>query len=172
MCWVGGGLGGAEAKAQTPVDDTRASVYRYARPGQETMRVGVWGAVSQPGLYEIPSETNLLSLLSIAGGPDVSTNNPQAQHTITLRVTRPRVRSDTVDGGLQPGTGGARRVIFEAALNEVSRLNREVPPLQDGDVVTVEKVVRERFGWRDVVSIFQAAGTLAVITLNILRFRN
>lgn len=41
--------------------------------GQETgvvmMRVNIWGAVKRPGIHHIPVKTNLIELMSYAGGP-------------------------------------------------------------------------------------------------------
>ena len=47
------------------------SYYRLA-PGLDdmlTIDVNVWGEVSRPGRYTVPDYTDLLSLLSFAGGP-------------------------------------------------------------------------------------------------------
>jgi hypothetical protein len=38
-------------------------------PGAVLMPVNLWGAVMRSGLYHIPSQTDLLTLLSFAGGP-------------------------------------------------------------------------------------------------------
>lgn len=40
-----------------------------AQPGDVLMRVNLWGAVHKPGIHRIPSKTDLLTLMSYAGGP-------------------------------------------------------------------------------------------------------
>ncbi len=40
--------------------------------GQLLMRVNVWGEVTKPGTYEVPDQTDLVSLISTAGGPTES----------------------------------------------------------------------------------------------------
>ncbi len=40
--------------------------------GQFLMRVNVWGEVTKPGIYEVPDQTDLVSLISTAGGPTES----------------------------------------------------------------------------------------------------
>lgn len=44
----------------------------YLSPGADNqllIKVNVWGEVSKPGIVEVPDNTDLLSLLSMAGGP-------------------------------------------------------------------------------------------------------
>jgi len=45
---------------------------RYIIPGEQSaiqMQINLWGQVRQPGIYKIPSDMDLISLLSVAGGP-------------------------------------------------------------------------------------------------------
>lgn len=39
-------------------------------PGVVMMRVNLWGAVKRPGIHHIPVKTNLIELMSYAGGPN------------------------------------------------------------------------------------------------------
>lgn len=44
----------------------------YLAPGADNqlmIKVNVWGEVLKPGIVEVPDNTNLLSLISMAGGP-------------------------------------------------------------------------------------------------------
>ncbi len=55
----------AESRRNTSMD-------YYLSPGADNqllIKVNVWGEVSKPGIVEVPDNTNLLSLLSMAGGP-------------------------------------------------------------------------------------------------------
>lgn len=38
-------------------------------PGVVMMKVNLWGAVRRPGIHHIPVKTNLIELMSFAGGP-------------------------------------------------------------------------------------------------------
>jgi hypothetical protein len=40
-----------------------------AQAGDVLIKVNLWGAVHQPGIHSIPAKTDLLTLLSYAGGP-------------------------------------------------------------------------------------------------------
>ena len=50
-----------------------ASIYQYSGTltGTEQLKIRayIWGQVKQPGLYIVPDNTDLLTLLSSAGGP-------------------------------------------------------------------------------------------------------
>lgn len=39
------------------------------QPGTVLMKVNLWGAVNRPGIHHIPVKTDLMSLVSYAGGP-------------------------------------------------------------------------------------------------------
>ena len=40
-----------------------------AQPGTVLMKVNLWGGVGKPGIHHVPAKTNLINLLSYAGGP-------------------------------------------------------------------------------------------------------
>ncbi|MCX6149943.1 MAG: SLBB domain-containing protein [Ignavibacteriales bacterium] len=43
--------------------------YKVDNTGELTKKVNIWGYVKNPGRYEVPASTNLVQLISIAGGP-------------------------------------------------------------------------------------------------------
>jgi hypothetical protein len=53
----------------TPGSSGRAAQYFLGNQDQVLMAVNVWGFVNVPGQYMVPLETDLVSLLSYAGGP-------------------------------------------------------------------------------------------------------
>ena len=119
------------------VDGT--SYYRFARPGQNTIRVIVLGGANS-GVYEIGTNVDLAELLALSGGPGGS-----GRSRTTVRLYRAR--------------DGSREQVFEAEMEDfVART--EYPALQAGDTVRIETIERERFGWRDGISILTAAASL------------
>lgn len=51
-------------------DNIRGSEYVSGKyPGAVLMKVNLWGAVQKPGIHHIPVKTDLITLLSYAGGP-------------------------------------------------------------------------------------------------------
>lgn len=63
------------------------SVYQYPGSGAEQLMINayVWGQVKNPGLYKIPDNTDLLTLISSAGGP---TENAKLSKVKIVRPTR------------------------------------------------------------------------------------
>lgn len=147
----------AEAQLTNPAPSV--NIYRYAEPGQATMDVSVWGSVRTPGVYQIRPGTDLLQLLTYAGGPTAaSVQSTREERTTYVRLSR------VVDG---------RRVLaYDGLLDDLITAQGPLPELQQDDVLSVEVSVRQRFGWRDGLQIFSSVGTVAVIVLNIIRLSN
>ena len=139
----------AAASAQ-PVPVEGVTVYRFLRPGQASVQLRVWGEVRQPGLYEVPPSTDLPSLLSLAGGPETAQPEARVERTVVVEVTR-------AGGGL----------VFSAPLDGIA--GWRPPPLQDGDIVVVREEVRERFDWRDALSLGTAVTTVLLLIAQVLR---
>ncbi len=55
---------------QTGGATNRASQYYLGREDELLIPVNVWGFVKNPGQYMVPNNTDLISLLSYAGGPN------------------------------------------------------------------------------------------------------
>jgi DNA uptake protein ComE-like DNA-binding protein len=62
------------------------SVYQYPGSGNEQLMINtyIWGQVRSPGLYQIPDNTDLLTLISSAGGP---TENAKLSKVKIIRPT-------------------------------------------------------------------------------------
>ena len=67
----------------------RAAQYFLGNQDQVLMAVNVWGFVNVPGQYMVPLETDLVSLLSYAGGPREDARIKR------IRVVRVEVEGDT-----------------------------------------------------------------------------
>ena len=48
---------------------TRAAQYYVGEENELMMKVNIWGRVERPGQYFVPSTTDLITLISLAGGP-------------------------------------------------------------------------------------------------------
>ena len=103
--------------------------------------VYVWGAVRDPGYFEVGPEVDAVRLLALAGGPQG--DGARAQD----------VASDATVAVIRPGAGVVYQATLEAFVTGV-----DVPALTDGDALQVEVVQRQRFTFRDGLSI---AGSLA-----------
>jgi hypothetical protein len=118
-----------------------ASYYFIAKPSELSMQVNVWGFVKNPGRYEVPTSTDLIRLLSYAGGPsqDATLDN--------VRITRGSFRSD---GGRQE---------LELDLQNLGNINPADLVLYPDDTVYID-----HSSWLNVRDIFAVITVLAIVT--------
>ena len=117
--------GRVEGRQATP-----GGYYINYRPGEPTTRVSVWGAVRNPGVYEVGPEFDVKTVLSLAGGPV----RPSSQ---SLTATRTASVTDPLDMVVRIYRGGTAEPIYEATLDAFVGDEEDHPTLRDGDVVEV-----------------------------------
>jgi hypothetical protein len=136
-------LGTASLQAQ---DNTnyfhreRGAQYFLGEQDELLIPVNIWGFVQKPGQYMVPSNTDLISLLSYAGGP---TENAKITN---LQI----VRNDPKLGSIVFKNVDVKKFLETAD----ERLN---PTLKPGDTVIVKGTT---FYW--VKNLFDFIGKLAV----------
>lgn len=143
------GLGRVE-QTQSNVD----AYYYHVQPGAATVQVHVLGTVQSPGVYEVNEGTDLGTLLALAGGPTLDTQRGSERRKVTIRLFRRRAEG--------------RDVVYEAVFDQTAAESNAYPPLQDGDLLTVEVLQRSRFSWRD---LFTVVNTVALLALSVERLR-
>ncbi|PEN12633.1 hypothetical protein CRI94_14050 [Longibacter salinarum] len=159
-------LSTADASAQRfgRIEDTQSNVayFYHAQPGEATVQVSVWGTIPRPGIYEVSDSTDLDKLLTMAGGAPVEPRQAKRDPaTITVRVYRPNSTT-----GTSPESD--RTLQFEAKLDEMLNGSVVYPTLRDDDIIVVETILpRQRFTWRDAISVLSSAGTLTLLALRI-----
>ncbi len=112
---VEGGLG-PSASSVAP-----AAFYYISKPGEITMSINLWGMVRQPGRYEVPISTDMVQLLSYAGGPLREADLSEVQ------VTRIERRDDSI-----------RKVEFYIDLRRLQRLDAQALTLRPGDTIFLD----------------------------------
>lgn len=140
--------------AQAITTNSGVAVYRYANPGQPTMDVRIWGAVRSPGVYQVERDTDLLDVLTLAGGPAVPAEDDRSVRSVELQVLR--------------DPAGARTVVLATTLGELTTQDTPLPGLQDGDLVSLSVQTRQRFTWRDALSVTSSVAALAVLVLRLV----
>jgi len=89
------------------------------KPGIVLMKVNLWGAVNKSGVHYIPTHTDLLTLLSYAGGPTASAETDEI-------VIRRR--------------GRGREEVIEVDVDElIQNVGTKNPVLEANDIVIVPK---------------------------------
>lgn len=150
-----GMVAGIRSSAAQPVGfgrleglQTNAAVFTFARPGDATKRVYLWGAVQRPGLYEVEASTGFSALLSLAGGPVLPIRSDELVQRVSLRLYRM--------------SGETRQLAFEASVD--SLLQQVLPLPQEDDVIEV-RVDQKRIRRREVLPYITAgASVLGVLT--------
>jgi len=82
----------AQSEATTPPNTGSIYLYSGALTGSEQLKIKsyIWGQVRNPGLYVIPDDTDLLTLISSAGGP---TENAKLTK---IKIIRPTESGESV----------------------------------------------------------------------------
>ena len=152
---VGFADGTVYAQALPTLRGDIASYYRFADPSDITIEVKVWGAVLNPGLYEVRENISLSTLLSLAGGPRATTL--EGGRASTFKVQLYRLRAE----------GQSQYQLFSETVmdNELVALAQD-PILMNGDMLITEERTRRRFGWRDGISILTALASVILVIDN------
>jgi len=129
--------------------------FHFANPGDFTMLVSVWGDVGRSGRYEIPVGSNIGDLLSLAGGPGADVRGAVGADRYTQR------RAGTTIVRLSRIQGEGREVIMELRIEDLLRFKEDTVPLQDGDVVMIDRV--RSFNIWDIFSLISTSGTLILL---------
>ena len=108
------------------------------------MSINLWGHVRNPGRYEVPISTDIVQLVSYAGGP-----LPEADlgSVKIARVVR--------------GVEAVRTVEFNVNLNHLDKLDEKARRLEPGDTIFIDST---NITFREV---FDLVTTTALITATI-----
>ena len=149
------GLGVSPAQAQTPTTsvDRENYVNTYARPGEATQTVYVWGGVDQPGIWKIEPQTGLVELFSVVNPSQFGMETTNTRSEIMIRIHR------TISGQTE--------VVHEMKLDKLLEMRpSQRPMLQAEDVIEVRTIQKQKFSFQRVSTI---VGTLSSLTLLALR---
>ena len=101
-------------------------------PGAILMPVNLWGAVGKPGIHHIPTHTDLVTLLSLAGGPG---NDAQLDNITIKRRSSGEEKILKIDGEDLLTKANVHSPILEA--NDIIIIPRDKPVVGNNTVVTV-----------------------------------
>ena len=133
-------------------------VNEFARPGQPTMTLYLWGSVGTTGIWRVERDVDLIQLLSAAQVPGIGQEQMDVRQRISLRVFR--------------SGSGDRREVYSQRLNDILEEGAAYPDLQNGDVLLVETSQRRRiFSFQFISTIVGTASSLALLVLRLTRGR-
>ncbi len=135
-------------------DAVRPADYILGKEEKLEMDVHIWGEVKSPGEYRVAYNTNMVELISKAGGPTAFAN--------LKKVRLARIITDSV-------VVGAKRIVeynLQRYLVDEKERTRS-PMLQPGDVVVVAQ--NRWYRWREIVRVAQEAAIIASVYVWYLR---
>jgi hypothetical protein len=153
---LAGGLSPFAAQAQDLPLPEQSYVNEFARPGQPTMTLYLWGAVGTTGIWRVEREVDLIQLLSVAGVPGVGTSEREVRQRFILHIYRHQ--------------NGERREIYEEEIqNLIGGGATSVPALKDGDILAVETQTRQRVSLDLVFSTLRTVSSFLSLYLLLRR---
>jgi len=152
-------LAGTQLLAQVPTESelntakqanqNRPGYYFYAKPYEVTMTVNIWGEVPQQGVYVIPTSTDIIELISFAGGPRERSN---LDDVLLYRVS---------------GKKEARaKTLYKIDVRDILEGKSPTVPLAPGDMIVVKRL-SEGLSWQDVLTIVNTLTALSVLGISI-----
>ncbi|MGD0338480.1 MAG: SLBB domain-containing protein [Bacteroidota bacterium] len=125
----------AQSQVATVIGST--SFYKLTKPGEYSITVNLWGYVRNPGRYEVPSDCDIVQLISFAGGP----SNHADLENIKLYRIRP-------DSGLI-----SKQDLTLVNLEDMLRSKNRPILLQHSDTIILEPTSYPF--WMDVLAVFR-----------------
>ena len=111
-----------------PLPD-QSYVNTFARPGQPTINLYLWGSVGTTGIWRVERGVDLIQLLSVARVPGIGTSSRDVRQRFILHIYRDQ--------------GGERTQIYEERIEKlIGGGAKPVPDLQNGDILAIERQSR------------------------------
>jgi len=128
-------------------------VNTFARPGQATMLVNVWGSAGSPGIWRIERNVDLIDFLSVVQVPGIGLDEAGTRSKTYVVIYR------TV--------GGERREVFRRRVKDLLQEGASYPGLQPNDVLSIEVEQRREIGLQVVSGIIGTASSLTLLFLRL-----
>ena len=136
------------------VSTTKVDQYLSGNEKKFEMIVHIWGEVKNPGEYRVSDDTNILELISKAGGPTEYSNLKKIM--LTREVTRMAQlsavthKTDAFSDGNEKKL--SKRVVqFNLAHYLVNQQYEDLPILQPGDVIYIKR--NSWFRWQTAIRL-------------------
>ena len=143
-------------KAQDLPLPEQSYINEFARPGQPTMTLYLWGSVGTTGIWRVERDVDLIQLLSVARVPGVGASQQDVRQNFILHIYRE--------------VNGERSQIYEEEIqNLIGGGAKPVPPLQSGDVLTVETQTRRRLNLNLVFTTLRTVSSFLSLYLLLRR---
>lgn len=117
---------------QPDLDRPRAAQYYLGEQDELLIKVNIWGLVRRPGQYMVPKDTDLISLISFAGGP---LDQAKMKKVKIIRSSAPAARGN----GAAISANASEMMLASTAARSSAALNASSTPAQQVMEVNVKK---------------------------------
>ena len=127
----------------------RPGYYFYAKPFEVTMTVNLWGEVPQQGIYVLSTNTDIVQLISYAGGP---TSKSDLEEVLVYRSS---AKKDV-----------KMRTLKKINVRDILEGRAEPLPLGPGDMIVVRRLP-DATTFTEILTVVNASATLLVLGITI-----
>ncbi len=139
----------AELATSKQGEQSRPGYFFYAKPFEVTMSVNLWGEVPQQGVYVVSTNTDIIQLLSYAGGPRDKSNLDE------VLVYRVGAKKDQ-----------KARTLKRISVRDILEGRSEPVLLAPGDMIVVQRTP-DTTSLLEVLTIVNVGTSLAVLGISI-----
>ena len=130
-------------------EQSRAGYFFYAKPFEVTMTVNLWGEIPQQGVYVVPTNTDIIQLLSYAGGPKEKSN---LEEVLIYRAS--------------PKKDQRSRILQKVNVQDILEGRSATVPLAPGDMIVVKKM-SDSLTWQEWLTIISTSTSVAILGISI-----
>ncbi len=131
----------------------RAAQYYLGEQDELLIKVNIWGLVRRPGQYMVPKDTDLISLISFAGGP---LDQARMKKIKVIRASAPAATSN----GKALGANSNELMLASPVSRGGAALNAPSTPAQQVIEVNVKKYLET--GQQSLIPELQPGDTIVV----------
>lgn len=118
-------------------------------PGAVMMKINLWGAVNKSGIHYVPAKTDLVTLLSYAGGP---------------------TESATLGSVIIKRSIGGKQSVIDVDVDDILNSNNKSSPVLEANDIIIVDSTRPLFS-NNTMQVLSVVATLISITLGSLIIR-
>jgi hypothetical protein len=140
-----------EVNTSSKIGEIRPGYYVVAKPFEVTMTVNVWGEVPLQGLYVVPVQTDIVQIISYAGGPKEKSD---LEDILIYRATESKKSS-------------AQRTMMRVNVVDIVEGEKKPMVLQPGDMIVVKKIP-DPLTWLDIFAITTTITSLLTLIISVI----
>ena len=128
---------------------SRPGYFVYAKPFEVTMTVNLWGEVPEQGVYVIPTTTDIVQLISFAGGPKETS---ELDDVLLYRASGKK--------------GTTAKTLISVDVRAILEGKSPTLMLAPGDMIVVKKA-SQKMTFMDVLTVVNTFATLTILGIEI-----